>query len=86
MARLKAEGRAEDAAAVKALARPTAVAFVVNQLSRRCPEAARRLVGAGVELRLAQAALRAESDGKSYILQMILPALTRGVGSDAASR
>jgi hypothetical protein len=55
--RLRAEGRGEEAAAVKRLARPTAAAWAVNQLVRREPEWVQALVTAGRRLEEAQQAL-----------------------------
>lgn len=53
---LRGEGRAEEAAAVKSLRRPTAVVWALNQLSTRDPSGVGELVSAGAELRAAQQA------------------------------
>jgi hypothetical protein len=52
-AELRAEGDAETAAQVKALRKPTAAAWVVNQLARAEPDLVEALLGAGGELRQA---------------------------------
>ncbi|HET7607947.1 MAG TPA: hypothetical protein VFL84_04675 [Gammaproteobacteria bacterium] len=55
-AQLKKAGRAEEANAVKALAKPSASAWVVNQLYWRHRESFSRLLAAGEKLRRAHAA------------------------------
>lgn len=62
-ARLKKEGRAEEAAAVKALARPPMSAWTVNQLPRRHRKALEALLDAGERFRAAQAAQLAGKPG-----------------------
>ena len=52
--RLRAEKRREDATAVKALRRPTVVAWALNQLARREREGIDELLAAGDALREAQ--------------------------------
>jgi hypothetical protein len=52
-AELRAEGDQEGAAAVKALRKPTAPAWAVNQLARAEPDLVDALLGAGGELRQA---------------------------------
>ncbi len=53
-AQLKADGDAEAAAEVKALAKPSAAAWILNQLQRQEPQLVRQLLDAGRELRRAQ--------------------------------
>lgn len=55
-ARLKATGRPDDAARVKALARPAVSAWAVNQLAYRAPDTLARLLAAGDRLREGQQA------------------------------
>jgi hypothetical protein len=52
--RLKADGRAEEAAGVRGLRRPTVAAWVANQLARERPSDIAELLAAGAELRGAQ--------------------------------
>jgi len=52
--RLKQEGDAETAEAVRTLAKPTVAAWAVNQLARREPEAVRALLNVAARLRSAQ--------------------------------
>ncbi|MEP6757861.1 MAG: hypothetical protein ABJB55_01545 [Actinomycetota bacterium] len=52
--RLRDEGRDDDAAAVKALRKPTAVVWALNQLAVRDPDALATLFEAGRDLRSAQ--------------------------------
>jgi len=52
--RLKQEGDAEVAEAVRGLAKPTVAAWAVNQLARREPEAVRALLNVAARLRSAQ--------------------------------
>jgi DNA repair exonuclease SbcCD ATPase subunit len=52
--RLKRDGNADAAAEVKGLAKPSRVAWVLNQLARQEPELVRRLLEAGDELRSVQ--------------------------------
>lgn len=54
---LRAAGQRDEAAAIKKLARPTASAWLVNQLARAAPEHMSRLYDLGVELQEAQRAL-----------------------------
>ncbi len=61
VAELRSHDRPDDAAAVKALRRPTAVVWAVNQLSDRDPDAVRALLEAGAELRSAQQATLSSS-------------------------
>jgi hypothetical protein len=55
-ARLRERGRAEEAAAVKALRKPTVPAWAVDQLAHRDPKGIGRLLDAGAEIRAAQQA------------------------------
>ncbi|MFL5950669.1 MAG: hypothetical protein ACJ74M_03615 [Gaiellaceae bacterium] len=52
--RLKVEGDADTAAAVRGLAKPSLAAWTVNQLARRDPEAVRSLLNVAARLRSAQ--------------------------------
>jgi hypothetical protein len=52
--RLKADGRAEEAAEVRGLRRPTVAAWAANQVARQQPEELQELLAAGAELRQAQ--------------------------------
>src|SRR5438128_9479272 len=54
-ARLKKEGDTAAAAEVKALRKPSAAAWILNQLQRREPKLLQGLLDAGEELRRAQA-------------------------------
>jgi hypothetical protein len=53
---LRAQGRDEDAASVKALRKPTLALWALNQLADRDPEGVGELLDAGRELRAAQQA------------------------------
>ena len=60
---LRGAGRKDDAEMVKKMAKPTAPAWVVNQLSREQPDQLRELMKAGQELRRVQEWLiRGEAD------------------------
>jgi hypothetical protein len=52
--RLKADGDADAAEAVRGLAKPSVAAWTVNQLARRDPEAVRSLLNVAARLRSAQ--------------------------------
>jgi hypothetical protein len=52
--RLKADGDADTAEAVRGLAKPSVAAWTVNQLARRDPEAVRSLLNVAARLRSAQ--------------------------------
>jgi hypothetical protein len=54
---VRAAGQRDEAAAIKKLARPTASAWLVNQLARTAPEQMTRLYELGEELQEAQRAL-----------------------------
>jgi hypothetical protein len=53
-ARLKAEGRSDEATEVKALRRPTVAAWAANQVARQRPDDIQELLAAGNDLRQAQ--------------------------------
>ncbi|HEX6131203.1 MAG TPA: hypothetical protein VF044_05700, partial [Actinomycetota bacterium] len=61
--RLREDGRDDDAAAVKALRKPTAAVAALNQLAVRDPEGVHELLDAGSELRAAQQAALSSSRG-----------------------
>ena len=64
VARLREGGRNDEAAAVQALRKPTAVVWALNQLASRDPEAIASLFEAGRDLRAAQqAALAGKASG-----------------------
>src|SRR3954454_13095717 len=80
-AELRSEGDAEGAAAVKALRKPSAAAWAVNQLVRAEPDLVEALLGAGGELRQAhrQAAsgkraeqLRAAADAERSAVEQLM--------------
>jgi hypothetical protein len=52
--RLQAEGKAEEAAEVKGLRRPTVAAWAANQVGRQHPDQVTELLAAGAELHKAQ--------------------------------
>jgi hypothetical protein len=60
--KLRKEGRRDEADAVKALRKPTAAAWALNQLARRRPKDVERLLAAGKGLREAHEALLAGGD------------------------
>jgi len=64
-ARLKKEGRAGAAAAVKALRKPPLSAWATNRLSARAAEDVARLLDAGARLRRAQLALASGDDDRA---------------------
>ena len=59
---LRKEGRRDEADAVKALRKPTAAAWALNQLARTRPKDVERLLAAGQELRAAQEELLGGGD------------------------
>lgn len=61
VAEFRSSGRAEEAAAIKALRRPTAMVWALNQLATRDPSSVRELLDAGTELRAAQQATLSSS-------------------------
>lgn len=62
-ARLAADDRTDDAAAVKALRKPTVAVWALNQLHERDAEGVTALLDAGAELRAAQQAALSSSKG-----------------------
>ena len=52
--RLKADGKATEAAEVKGLRRPTVAAWAANQVARQRPDEVAELLAAGAELHKAQ--------------------------------
>ena len=62
-ARLAAEDRTDDAAAVKGLRKPTVAVWALNQLHERDAEGVTALLDAGAELRAAQQAALSSSKG-----------------------
>ena len=79
--RLKVAGRPEDAAQVKALARPALSAWAVNQLAYRAPDALARLLASGDRLREEQ---QRALDGRAGDLRGALEERRQAV--DAAAR
>ena len=61
VARLREEGRADEASVVKALRKPIAVVWALNQLSEKDPSGVQELRSAGAELRAAQQATLSSS-------------------------
>src|SRR5262245_30966240 len=76
---LRDEGRDEDAAAVKALRKPTVPAWALNQLADRDPDGVHALLEAGAELRAAQQAA-VSSDRKASRLREATEARRGAVG------
>jgi hypothetical protein len=68
-AALRDAGRADDAAAVKALRKPTVVAWALNQLVVRDPAGVQALVDAGAEVRAAQQAALSSKRGATERLR-----------------
>lgn len=83
--RLRDEGRAEDAAAVKALRKPTVVAWALNQLAERDPEGVRALIEAGAEVRAAQQAALSSKRGATARLREATNARRAAVATLAAA-
>ena len=67
--RLRADDRDDDAAAVKALRKPTVVAWALNQLADRDPDGMRALLDAGGEVRAAQQAALSSKRGAADSLR-----------------
>src|SRR5262245_7148705 len=65
--RLEAAGERELARVVRALKRPTASAWAVNQLARRMPKEIERLLEAGRALREAEAEALRGGAGEPYL-------------------
>ena len=87
---LKVEGDKDSAAAVKKLAKPSVVAWAVNQVARRDPAALDALVAAGAKVRDAQAdavrgadasALRTASRQRRDLLQNLADTATGLAGA-----
>jgi hypothetical protein len=76
--RLAKDGRAMDAQRVKALAKPTAPAWAVNQLYWQDPKAIARLLAAGDRVRKAQTGQLAKADLRDLLDQkkLLMNALT----------
>jgi len=77
----RAAGQRDEAAAIKKLARPTASAWLVNQLARAAPEEIARLVAVGTALeeaqrRLAGERLRELSSERRQVISELLPHAT----------
>src|SRR4051794_28627550 len=64
---LRADGRDDDAAAVKALRKPTATVWALNQLADRQPDALAALFEAGRALRAAQSEAIAGSSSAALV-------------------
>ena len=69
VARLRDAGRDDDAAVVKALRKPTVVAWALNQLIDRDPDGVRGLLDAGAEVRAAQQAALSSKRGATERLR-----------------
>lgn len=77
----RAGGQRDEAAAIKKLARPTASAWLVNQLTRAAPDEIARLVAVGTALeeaqrRLAGERLRELSSERRQVMNELLPHAT----------
>jgi hypothetical protein len=77
----RAAGQRDEAAAIKKLARPTASAWLVNQLTRAAPEEIARLAAVGTALeeaqrRLAGERLRELSSERRQVINELLPHAT----------
>jgi hypothetical protein len=68
-ARLRDDGRAEEAAAVKRLRKPTVVAWALDQLATRDPDGVQELLEAGSEVRAAQQAALSSKRGAAERLR-----------------
>ena len=78
-AQVRAAGQRDEAAAIKKLARPTASAWLVNQLARTAPEPMARLYELGDELQEAQRTLAGDrlrelSVQRRQVINDLLPA------------
>ena len=67
--RLREQGRAEDASAVKRLRKPTVVAWALDQLVTRDPDGVHALLEAGAEVRAAQQAALSSKRGAAERLR-----------------
>jgi hypothetical protein len=81
---LSAQGRADDARAVKALRKPTVVAWALDQLAEREPEGVRTLLEAGAEVRAAQQAALSSKRGATERLRAAGTARKEAVAALAA--
>ena len=79
--RLRDEGRTEDAAAVKALRKPTVVAWALNRLADRDVEGVRALIDAGAAVRAAQQAALSSKRGATARLREATNARRAAVAS-----
>ena len=77
-ARLRDEGRTDDASAVKRLRKPTVVAWALDQLATRDPDGVQELLEAGAEVRAAQQAALSSKRGAAERLR------TAGIARAAA--
>jgi hypothetical protein len=68
-ARLREQGRPEDASAVKRLRKPTVVAWALDQLTTRDPDGVGALLDAGTEVRAAQQAALSSKRGAAERLR-----------------
>ncbi len=68
-ARLREQGRPEDASAVKRLRKPTVVAWALDQLAARDPDGVGALLDAGTEVRAAQQAALSSKRGAAERLR-----------------
>jgi hypothetical protein len=78
-ARLRDEGRADDAAAVKRLRKPTVVAWALDQLASRDPDGVHTLLDAGAEVRAAQQSALSSKRGAAERLRAAGVARTSAV-------
>ena len=83
---LKADGDKDGAAAVKALRKPSAVAWAVNHVARRAPKEIAALIAAAGEVRAAQAsAVQGKDDGSLRTVTQAWRAQVRAMGDRAAA-
>jgi hypothetical protein len=68
-ARLRDDGRADEATAVKRLRKPTVVAWALDQLATRDPDGVQELLAAGAEMRAAQQAALSSKRGAAKRLR-----------------
>jgi hypothetical protein len=78
-ARLRDDGRTEEASAVKRLRKPTVVAWALDQLATRDPDGVQELLDAGAELRAAQQAALSSKRGAAERLRVAGLARTAAV-------
>ncbi|MEY2469753.1 MAG: hypothetical protein QOF21_2451, partial [Actinomycetota bacterium] len=83
---LKADGDKDSAAAVKALRKPSAVAWAVNRVARQAPREVAALIEAGRDVRAAQArAVQGKDDGGLRSSTQAWRSQVRALGDQAAS-